>query len=278
VMPVRADLAARSPVRQARIMTQAQLSLGVAGTLGPARVARIAAAAEGAGFHALWVNDTPSGDAIAALAAAALATTTLGLSTGVLPVDRRPAAEIVRAVRDGGIPEGRLTLGIGSGGARVGALAMVRDAATVLRDELSARVLVGALGPRMRRLAATDADGPLLSWLTPDAAAGQAAEAHALAPHTHVALYVRTAVDPAASGRLHEEADRYGSYPAYAANFDRLGVGARQTILDADGFASGIGAYRAAVDEVVLRAIPVGDEVDDYVRFMDAVAEALAAD
>ena len=72
----------------------ARLSIGVAGSLGPERIARIAGAVEAAGFHALWVNDTPTGDALAAIAAAAEATDRLVLATGVLPVDRRPAAQI----------------------------------------------------------------------------------------------------------------------------------------------------------------------------------------
>jgi alkanesulfonate monooxygenase SsuD/methylene tetrahydromethanopterin reductase-like flavin-dependent oxidoreductase (luciferase family) len=256
----------------ARSMTLAQISLGVAGTLGPDRIARIARAAEDAGLHALWVNDTPSGDALAALAAAARVTSTLGLASGVVPVDRRSASEIAGAVRDGGIPQERLTVGIGAGGRRQGALAMVRDAAIELRSTLSARVLVGALGPRMRRLAANDADGPLLSWLTPAVARDEAAEAHAIAAD-HVALYVRTALDPAASTRLAEEADRYGGYPAYAANFARLGIGPRDTVMDAATFDALLPAYRAAVDEVVIRAIPATDDLEAYVRFAGSLAD-----
>jgi len=251
-------------------MTSGLVSLGVAGALGPDAIARIAPAAEAAGFHALWVNDTPGGDSLAALAAAAEVTRSLTLATGVIPLDRRPAGGIVEAVR--GLPQDRVVLCVGSGGARAGALALVRDAAAELRAATSARILVGALGPRMRALAASDADGPLLSWLTPDIAAAQAAEARAAGGAA--VLYVRTAPEPDAQERLAGEAARYASYPNYAANFARLGIAAADTVLGPDAFAAGLARYRAAVDEVVLRAITPTDDVDAYLRFIAQAAPA----
>lgn len=255
----------------------ASVSLGVAGTLGPDLVAAIARAAEEAGLHTLWVNDTPQGDALECLAAAASATSRLGLATGVLPVDRRPAASIVAAL-DPAIPPSRLTLGIGSGALRRGALAAVADAADELRSASEARILVGALGPRMRRLGAERADGVLLSWLTPSVAADQAAEVREARAGAVVALYVRTASDPAARARMREESERYGSYPQYAANFARLGIEPADTVLPAGGgdVATGLHAYRDAVDEVVLRAIVAEETLSAYRGFIDDVAEALA--
>ena len=94
----------------------AALSLGIAAAAGPALAERVAPAAEAAGFHALWVNDTPGHDALTVLAAAAGATERLVLATGVLPVDRRTPDDI--AVAAAGLPAGRLMLGIGSGQAR----------------------------------------------------------------------------------------------------------------------------------------------------------------
>lgn len=252
-------------------MTQGLVSIGVAGALGPDAIAQLARAVEEAGFAGIWVNDTPDGDSLAALAAAAETTTTLALATGVVPVDRRPPAEIAARARD--LPEDRLVLGIGSGGLRVGALDRVRDAVAVLREQTRARVLVGALGPRMRALAATDADGPLLSWLTPSAAAGQAAEARTAGGRA--ALYVRTALDEAANGRLAEEAGRYGSYRNYAANLARLGITAQDTVLWPETFDAGIRAYRESVDEVVLRAITPADDLDELRRFVARAASAL---
>ena len=109
------------------------LSIGVAAAVGPQLAARLAPAVEAAGFHALWVNDTPGNDALAVLAAAARETESLVLATGVVPVDRRPPAEILDRVSALALPEDRLLLGIGSGGRREGALALVADAAAADR-------------------------------------------------------------------------------------------------------------------------------------------------
>ncbi|MBW9093399.1 LLM class flavin-dependent oxidoreductase [Microbacterium jejuense] len=252
----------------------ARVSLGIAAAAGPELAARIAPAAEAAGLHALWVNDTPGHDALAVLAAAAAATERLMLATGVLPVDRRSPGEIAEAAAS--LPADRLVLGIGSGQLRHGAVERVRDAAAELRRLTSARVVVGALGPRMRREGAAAADGLLLSWLTPQAAAEQAAQARALAPSTRVSLYVRTAVDEAARAALAEEAARYAGYPAYAANFARLGFDAAQTVIAPEELRDRIAAYRTGVDEVVLRAITPSGDADDHLRFIDAVREAVA--
>ncbi|WP_214466513.1 LLM class flavin-dependent oxidoreductase [Microbacterium flavescens] len=249
------------------------LSIGVAAAVGADVAARLAPAVEAAGFHALWVNDTPGNDALAVLAAAARETDALVLATGVLPVDRRPPAEILDRVSSLGLPEDRLVLGIGSGGRGEGALARVTDAAAALRSATAARVVVGALGPKMRRLGAEASDGLLLSWLTPEIAARQAEEGHALAPAVHVAVYVRSALDPAALPRLDRETAAYASYPAYAANFERLGIAAADTTVG-PGQRERLSAYRAAADEVVLRAITAGEQAEDYLRFIEAVAAA----
>ncbi|WP_109210802.1 MULTISPECIES: LLM class flavin-dependent oxidoreductase [Microbacterium] len=250
------------------------LSLGIAAAAGSELAARIAPAAEAAGLHALWVNDTPGHDALKLLHAAAGATERLGLATGVLPVDRRTPDDILTAAS--GLPSERLMLGIGSGQLKHGGLERVTDAATALRERGDARVVVGALGPRMRRLAATASDGLLLSWLTPGIAAEQARKAHEIAQAAHVALYVRTATDPAAKDALGDEVRRYAGYPAYAANFGRLRIDAADTVIRPGEVRDRIAAYRAAADEVVLRAITPSGSVDDHLRLIEAIAESLA--
>lgn len=253
-------------------MSDAPVSVGVAGTLGPAAIAQIAAAAERAGLYALWVNDTPGGDALAALHAAAKSTDHLVLGTGVVPLDRRTPDEIL--IEADGLPEDRLMLGIGSGQASGPVLAAVGNAVDTLRARTAAGIIVGALGPKMRALAAEHADGMLLNWLPPDAAAAQSAQAHESAPGAHVALYVRTALDDGGMPRLRAESERYAGFPKYAANFARLGVTADQTVLTPGS--DGLSTYRKAVDEVVLRAMTASDKVTDYVRFVEH-AGALAA-
>ncbi|WP_438352420.1 LLM class flavin-dependent oxidoreductase [Microbacterium sp. CJ88] len=251
------------------------VSLGIAGALGPEAAARIAPAAERAGFHALWINDTPGGDSLAAMEAAASVTDSLRLGTGVIALDRRSASEIAADVAARGLPTDRLTIGIGSGQTGRGALALVRSGADDLRGA-GLRVMVGALGPRMRAVAVTHAAGTLLNWLTPETAAVQAAQLRAASSSTAVVLYARTAMDAAADERLDEETARYASYPSYAANFARLGISAADTVVRAPGIAARVAAYRAHVDELVLRAITRTDDVADYLRFIDDAAAELA--
>jgi len=257
-----------------------RLSIGVPGSLGPDTVARLAEAAETAGFAALWVNDTPDGDAIAALHRAAAATTTLRLGVGVVPLDRRPVDQLVAAVE--GLPGSRVLLGLGVGSGGPGSLAAMSEAIRVIREETDVAPVIGALGPRMRRLAAEEADGLLLNWLTPQAAADQRAEARDAAaaagrPIPGVVLYARTVTDPAARPALEEEARRYGSYSSYAANFARLGIAPLETTLPlpgTDGLAVGVQTYLDCVDELVLRAVPADATPEGYLRF---IAEARAA-
>lgn len=257
------------------------VSIGVAGALGPESIARIAAATERAGFHALWVNDTPQGDSIDALRAAAETTESLTLATGVIPFDRRPAEAVADALRAAGLPEHRVVLGVGSGALSVGALALVREGVTTLRAQTRASIVVGALGPKMRELAARDAAGVLLNWVTPEVAAKQAATAREqAAPHpTRVIAYARTALDPDARARLDAEVDGYAAAPKYAANFGRLGIDPRHTVLPIEG-ESGIldrvRQYTAGVDELVLRAITASDDVEAYLDFIERAAAELA--
>ncbi len=123
----------------------------------------------------------------------------------------------------------------------------------------------------MRRLAVTASDGVLLSWLTPEVAREQAAEARAAASDAHLALYTRTALDPAARGRLHDEMQRYAAVPSYAANFARQAMAVDETVLDASTqlVSQRLEQYRDAVDEVVLRVITPSDSTEDYIAFID---------
>ena len=254
----------------------ARVSIGIAAAAGGGVAARLAPGIERAGLHALWVNDTPGSDALEVLAAAAQVTDRLVLATGVLPVDRREPAAIADRVAALGLPVERLVLGIGSGSTPHGAIARVERAARVLHDT-GAAVVTGALGPKMRRLGAERSDGLLLSWLTPEAARAQSAEAHALAPSAHVALYVRTAADTAAVPRLETEVERYAGYPQYAANLARLGLRAADTVLWPDALGSGIRHYQDTVDELVLRAIVADETADAYLDFVQAAAAVVAA-
>ncbi|NHI16018.1 LLM class flavin-dependent oxidoreductase [Microbacterium excoecariae] len=252
-------------------MNHRRVSLGIAGELGAKKAAALAPRLEEAGFRTLWINETPGTNALEVAAAAARETESLRVATGVIPIDRRSVSELLDDLDRLDLPTDRLTLGIGSGQMRRGALAAVEQTLAELRAGTDARLALGALGPRMRELAARHADALVLNWLTPEAAREQSEAFHAVQPAGEVVLYARTNADPSARARLEEEADRYGGYPAYAAHFARLGVTARETVLppEPEGeIAPRLGAYTAAVDEVVLRAITPGDRTDEFLAFL----------
>jgi alkanesulfonate monooxygenase SsuD/methylene tetrahydromethanopterin reductase-like flavin-dependent oxidoreductase (luciferase family) len=253
------------------------LSIGLAGALDHGVLRVLAPRIEALGFAGLWLNDTPGGDAIAGLAVAAQVTTTLRLGCGVIPVDRRPAPGILHDLAAYALPAWRLTVGIGSGGPR-DAIRRVGDALDELRAGTTADVLVGALGPRMRRLAAERADGVLLNWLDPASAADAAAQLRQDAPGAagRAVLYVRTALEADASPALAAETARYAGYPVYAANLERLGITARAATIDGTAeLAERLPAYAAAVDEVVLRVITAHDSLAELERVLERAAPAI---
>jgi len=259
-------------------MSGFDVSLGLAGAVPLPTIRVVAEAAERAGLHALWLNDTPVGDSLAGLAAAAEVTTRLRLATGVIPLDRVEAAGIAARVAELGLPHDRLTLGVGSGAARH-PLPLVTAGLAELAS-LGVPVLLGALGPRMRRLGAQRADGLLLSWLTPATVASARAQALADASAAgravpRVVLYARAIADPAARPELEAEAARYAGFASYAANFARLGHGAIETTVDASvDPAAAVAGYRDAVDELVFRAITVDGSTEAILRVVQAAASA----
>lgn len=249
------------------------LSIGIAGSLPADVVRRVAPVVEELGFRALWINDTPGGDALDALAAAAEVTSVLSLATGVLALDRRSGAQIAERMRD--LPVERVRLGIGTGQARHGLQLLERGVAD-LRSGCSAPILVGALGPRTRALAARIADGILFTWLTPDAAAAAIAQLRVDADGRAVegVLYARTIASTEARPALEAEAARYASYPQYAANFARLGIDPMRTTIDLTR-PGAAGEFPADVDEVVLRLVTATDDVDELIRAVRTAATAI---
>jgi alkanesulfonate monooxygenase SsuD/methylene tetrahydromethanopterin reductase-like flavin-dependent oxidoreductase (luciferase family) len=242
------------------------VSIGLPGTTPAATIAALAPRIERLGYRGLWLNDVPNGDSLAGLRTAASVTTTLELATGAIPLDRRPAESLDL----NGLPVERTLIGVASGAARH-PLALVGEGVAKLRQATDAPIIVAALGPRMRRLAAEQADGVLFNWLTPAAAAGAMAELREQAGGRAVrgVLYCRTITDAAAHGELERESSRYESYPSYAANFERLGFRPIETTIDG---ADALGRFDGVVDEVVLRAITLAGTLGELERFVEESA------
>ena len=257
----------------------ARRGFGIAGALDHAIVKELAREAERAGYSTFWANDTPGGDGLAALQVAAGVTSSIGLGVGVIPIDRKPAEAIASQSTALGLPENRLIIGIGSGGLKRGALEAVRDEAIALRAKTTAKVVVGALGPRMCDIAGEAADGALLNWLVPEylpvlAQLVRDAAARNDRPEPWIGAYVRVAVAGPAEERLRAEAERYAGYPAYAAHFERMNVDAIDTcVLGAPPIIQqGLQAFESGIDEVVVRAITAKENLDAYLEVLRAAA------
>lgn len=252
---------------------------GVAGALPHDIIRTLALAAEAAGYHTFWVNDTPHGDGLAALRAAAEVTSEIRLGVGVIPLDRQPADAIARRVVELELPQDRLMVGIGSGNPK-GGLARVWEGATSLEERLEAPVVVGALGPNMCAMAGGSSDGVLLNWLTADYVAPSAAIVDEAAreagrPRPLILGYVRTVYGPGAREVFAEEAGRYGSYPAYAANFTRMGTPAEDTAIvgdTAEEIQIGLAPFASQLDETVVRAITGEESAAAYLALLTAAA------
>lgn len=245
------------------------------------RAQQIAARVEQLGFSTIWSNDTPGADGIVAAAAMADATERIRVGVGVVAVDRRPPEEIESQVRELEIPLDRVVLGVGAGSSRT-PIKTVREAVAALRDLLGPepRIAVGAMGPRMCRLAGAVADTVLLNWMVPDRitwAKARIAEGAARAgrddlPQT--ACYVRCAIGDGAVDRVAKEAAKYNGYPAYTRHFIAMGAPLESVGVtgEADGFNSRLADYDRVLEEVVVRALPASESVASTL----AVAEASA--
>jgi alkanesulfonate monooxygenase SsuD/methylene tetrahydromethanopterin reductase-like flavin-dependent oxidoreductase (luciferase family) len=248
----------------------------VAANAKPEVIAAAAREAEAAGYTSFWVNHPGPFDGLGALAVAAKDTRRLALGIGVVPLHTRGPESIVEGVRSHALPLDRLLLGVGSPNPQ--SLARVRDGVTALRKELSTRVVVAALGPKMCRLAGEIADGVLLNWLTPEHATASAALVREGAkaagrPMPRVFAYVRLAMGPGAAERTAKEGARYASVPAYGANFARMGVKPETTAIVADTpaeVARALARWTGIVDEVVLRALPADEGVESTLALVRA--------
>jgi len=232
--------------------------------------------AEALGYGSFWVNHPGSTDGLASLALAAGETRRIELGIGVIPLNTRGPASIVQGVKATALPLDRLLLGVGSPNPK--SLSRVREGIAELRGKLSTRLIVAALGPKMCHLAGEVADGVLFNWLTPEHArlsAGwvrEGAKAAGRKPPTLYA-YVRLALGPAAIERLGEEGARYAAIPAYASNFERMGVKPVETAISAQtgkDVPAALAKWRGAVDEIVLRAITAKDTVEENVALLQA--------
>ncbi|HMM41258.1 MAG TPA: LLM class flavin-dependent oxidoreductase [Thermomicrobiales bacterium] len=252
---------------------------GIISTTRPEVIEQVAAEAERLGYSSFWANDIPGGDGLAALAAAAGATTSIRLASGVLGVRRHAPEGIARGVERLRLPVERLTIGLGTGGAER-PLRAVRAGVEGLKRLLDVPVIIAATGPKMRVLAGEVADGALFNWPSPMTAAAARdivldAAQRAGRPQPSVSAYVRCALMPQAEAAMEAEIDQYARHGPYADQLAAAGLTARDAVVrgaDAAGLQSGIAAFEPILDEVVVRAITADEEPTSLLELLRACA------
>ncbi|SFW77396.1 TIGR03620 family F420-dependent LLM class oxidoreductase [Amycolatopsis australiensis] len=224
----------------------------------------VAAELEELGYATLWLAGG-QGNNLPQIADVVRATSRIQVASGILSVDRVPAASVIEAYAD--LPAGRFVVGLGGAhGPRP--LAALGDYLDEIEEAVprSARIL-SALGPRMLELARDRASGAYPYLVTTDYVASareilgadrQLAVLLSVVPETDVARvreHVRGGSLPFLAGM-----------PGYAANFRRMGftdadladlsdrlVDALTVWGDFDTVAARLREYRAAgADQVVV--------------------------
>lgn len=239
---------------------------------------RLGATVESLGYAELWANDTQRGSGLATLAACAVGTRRIELCVGVIGLSGRGPVQIADEVEHLELPLDRLVVGVGSGRSR--AVRLVDEGVARLRQLLPrARIGVAAVGPNMLRMAGRVADVVLLNWASParvlesrERIAAGAAEAGR--PMPRVAAYVRVAVGTGATGRLTAEVERYtASGDWYARQIAEQGSGLIGVACeDPVQLPAALAPYRAVLDSCVVRGLPSGDEVEDWLNVARAAA------
>ena len=207
---------ARQVSRTVGPMSSTEWGIGVPGALGPDAIGALAALAEQSGYQSFWFNCVaPDADPAALLDAALASTEGIDIGVGVILLDGYPPETLAASLRGGRADDARVVLGVGSGGARRGALARVSDGIARLRGALPrARIAIGAKRPRMVALGAEVADGLLFSMLSRDEAQVVARQLHAAGERAASYTYHRVALDPGARDRVHREMVSHGAWPA----------------------------------------------------------------
>jgi alkanesulfonate monooxygenase SsuD/methylene tetrahydromethanopterin reductase-like flavin-dependent oxidoreductase (luciferase family) len=248
---------------------------GIEAMTAPAVVRQVAQAAEAVGYGSFWLNGSPP-DASLRLLAEAAAATSLPLGIGVLPLTRRPIEDVLSDLRELDLPLERIWLGIGYG-APSGALDYIRRSVTLLH-EAGARVLVGAVGPRMTELAGEIGDGVSFTWWFKDAIEEsrplvERGAAQAGRPTPPIMSYIRCALLPQAETSLSEQAANYDSIPSFAAMFARHGISARDAVVtgpDAAALQPGIAREEAVLDFPVIRAVTADRSAPALLELLEA--------
>jgi probable F420-dependent oxidoreductase len=283
-------------------------------TLGPDLAVETARLAADCGYRSFWTAETTGPEAFSLLGAVGAAAPTLDLGTGVLALQLRTpmvvamAGATLQALQ----PEREVLLGIGISspvvterwhGVAFGGnpLARVREYVTLLRLCLSGekvdfsgdfyqvkgfrlgvrlgerrpKIVVGALNPKMLRLAGELADGVLLNYL-PASHVGWSVERVREGGDATVYAYVHAGVCDRSDGVELARRDlfSYAVVDSYAANFERAGFAEEVAEIRARFTAGDRAGALAAVSDRMVDAIDVMGDEDTVSETMRAYVDA----
>jgi probable F420-dependent oxidoreductase len=277
------------------------------------------------GFARVWLAETNGADVTVAAGALA-ALTSMEIGTAIVPVYTRTPALLAMAAatvsRVGG--RRRVHLGLGAGGQVMierwhgtdfdRPLATTRDTLAILRQALAGKktefagpalrsrgfmlstgpapevsLYVGGMGPKMHALAAEQADGLIVTWLSPRilrgfaagfadqvAAAGRRRDQVSLVARAYVAVTDRVAEVREAVRR---EMVEYIVSPGYGRYFASVGFATEVAEVNA-AFARGdrVGTARAVSDRLLDDVLVVGASAGEVAETLRAYLEAGADD
>ena len=255
-------------------------AFGIAASQNLNVVREVALLVEDLGYTAFWTNDTPAADGIMVAAAAQSATSALRVGIGVMPIDRRPVAEIAEAV--GELDPSRTVIGIGSGFSSRPLKNTIAAAKELRVARSNFRIAIAAMGPRMCRAAGEVADVVLFNWMTPerivwalDRCAEGGARRDKELPALETIAYVRTALGRYGTETIAAEAQRYGTMPHYRRHFGEMGADPETlgVVLDRADSSESFRGFEDLLDETVVRALPRSvDDVDEILAIARAAA------
>jgi probable F420-dependent oxidoreductase len=228
----------------------------------------LASELEDLGFSALWMAGS-QGNNLPQIGNVVRGTSRIGVASGILSVDRVPAAEVIAAYTElEKTHPGRFTVGLGGahGAKPLATLNAYLDEVDPVVPR--SRLVLSALGPRMLELARDRAAGAYPFLVTPDYVAS-AREILGDERQLAVLLDVIPEADPVRARDIAREGGMrfLATVPGYASNLRRMGFdeddisGLSNRLVDGvtawgdlDAVVRRIGEYRAAgADQVVVR-------------------------
>jgi probable F420-dependent oxidoreductase len=254
----------------------------------------LAQRAEALGYDSVWVSELATYDAVAVAAAIAMVTERVRVGLAIIPVTTRtPALHAMSLSTLGSLLPERAIVGYGVSTAEVierwhgqdisGPVALTRDLFDIVDQALTGertdhagvrqhshgfrlegpapsppRRYLGALGPRMRRLARERADGLILNF-APRSRLAEIARSEQPRPSFEVALPLRVAVQPSEQDvtRFRRELASYLRVAPYAAAMRDFGMGA---VVDRASAVDSLAEMAAALpDEFVADMWTAGD-------------------